>query len=46
LEALYNLASLLEQTRDPAKIVEYADQIDDLEARIIALRPAKKSAEP
>jgi hypothetical protein len=43
LEALYNLASLLEQTSDPAKIVEYADQLNELEAKIIALGPAKKS---
>jgi len=39
LEALYNLASLIEQTKDPAKIAEYADQLNKLEAKIIALGP-------
>jgi hypothetical protein len=43
LEALH-LAYLIEKTKDPAKLAEYADQLDKLEAKIIALGPAKKSA--
>jgi hypothetical protein len=39
LEALYNLAYLIDQTKDPAKIAEYVDQLNKLEAKIIALGP-------
>ncbi|MFZ3211428.1 MAG: hypothetical protein WA188_07915 [Terriglobales bacterium] len=39
LEYLYNLVYLIEQTRDPAKIAEYADVLNKVEAKIIALGP-------
>jgi hypothetical protein len=39
LEHLLNLVYLIEQTRDPAKIAEYADQLSKLEAKITALGP-------
>jgi hypothetical protein len=39
LERLLNLVYLIEQTRDRAKIAEYVDQLNKLEARIIALGP-------
>jgi len=39
LERLFNLVYLIEQTRDPAKIAEYADQVNKLEAKIKALGP-------
>jgi len=39
LERLFNLVYLIEQTRDPAKIAEYVDQLNKLEAKIIALGP-------
>jgi hypothetical protein len=39
LEALYNLAYLIEKTKDPAKLAEFADQLNKLETKIIALGP-------
>ena len=39
LEHLLNLVYLIEQTRDPAKIADYVDQLNKLEAKIKALGP-------
>jgi hypothetical protein len=39
LGALFNLAHLINQTKDRAKIAEYVDQLHKLKAKIIALGP-------
>ncbi len=39
LERLFELVYLIEQTRESAKIAEYADELSNLEARITALGP-------
>lgn len=44
LEAVYNLAYLIEHTKDPAKVSEYVDQLNKLKPRLIALGPVKKAA--
>jgi hypothetical protein len=43
LKALFNLVYLIDQTKDPAQAAAYADQLNKLKAKIITLRPAKKS---
>jgi hypothetical protein len=42
LQALLNVAYLIQSTNDPAKVAEYVDQFYELKAKIIALRPAKR----
>ena len=44
LTAVYDLASRIEQTTDPAKIAEYVDQLSRLKAKLLALGKAKKAA--
>ena len=39
LQRLFNLVYLIEQTRNPAQIAEYVDQLNNLEAKIKALGP-------
>ena len=41
LERLLNLVYVIEQTRDPAKIAEYVDQLNKLEAKIKATGPVR-----
>lgn len=43
LEAVKNLAALIEQSRDISKIYEYIDQLNELRAKLVALGPAKKA---
>lgn len=51
LEAIYNLAALIEQSRDINKISYYVDQLSELKRRLVALGPpplrtkAKKASE-
>ncbi len=51
LEAIYNLAALIEQSRDINKISHYVDQLSELKRRLVALGPppprtkANKAAE-
>ena len=44
LNAVYNLACLIDQTKDPAKISEYVDQLNKLKSKLIAIGSAKKAA--
>ena len=44
LNAVYDLASRIEQTEDPAEIAEYVDQLSRLKAKLFALGTAKKAA--
>jgi len=39
LDAIYNLAHLIEQTNDPVKIAQYVEQLSKLKAKLIALGP-------
>ena len=43
LQAILNVASLIQSTDDPAKAAEYVDQFYELKAKLIALGSAKKS---
>jgi hypothetical protein len=44
LSAVYKLAYLIDQTKDPAKISEYVDQLNKLKPKLIALGSARKAA--
>jgi predicted fused transcriptional regulator/phosphomethylpyrimidine kinase len=44
LEAVNNLAYLIEQTREPPKIAEYTGQLNKFKTKLIALGPAKTKA--
>jgi len=45
LTAIYDLASRIDQAKDPAEIAECADQLNRLKAKLMALGKAKKAAE-
>jgi hypothetical protein len=44
LNAVYDLARRIEQSKDPAEIAEYVDQLSMLKSRLIAIGAAKKAA--
>ena len=44
LQAVYNLAYLIEETKDPTRIAEYIEQLSRLKSKLIAPGPAKKKA--
>jgi len=44
LIAIYDLASRIDQAKDPAEIAEYIDQLSKLKAKLLALGTAKKAA--
>jgi hypothetical protein len=44
LNAVYDLARRIEQSKDPAEIAEYVDQLGTLKAKLIAIGVAKKAA--
>ena len=44
LNAVYKLAYQIQQTKDPAKIAEYIEQLNKLKSKLIALGSAKKAA--
>jgi hypothetical protein len=44
LNAVYKLAYQIDQTKDPARIAEYVDQLNKLKSKLIALGSAKKAA--
>jgi hypothetical protein len=44
LGVVYNLAYLIEKTKDPVKVSEYVDQLNRLKPKLIALGSAKKAA--
>lgn len=44
LSAIYNLAHKIEQSKDPAKIAEYVDELSKLKAKLLAPGPAQKEA--
>jgi hypothetical protein len=46
LNAVYNLARLIEQTKDPAKIAECIEQLNKVKSKLIALGSVKKTAGP
>ena len=43
LEAIKNLASLIEYTHNSEKIAEYIEQLGGLKAKLIALGPVRRS---
>ncbi|MFZ3211429.1 MAG: hypothetical protein WA188_07920 [Terriglobales bacterium] len=44
LTAVYDLAHRIEESRDPAEIAEYVDQLSRLKAKLFALGTAKEAA--
>jgi len=46
LNAVYELARRIEQSKDPAEIAEYVDQLSALKAKLSALGKAKAAGEP
>ena len=44
LEAVSNVAYLIEETAEPAKIAEYIDQLSKLKLRLVALGSPKRKA--
>ena len=44
LGVVFDLAYLIEQTKHPAKVSEYVDQLNRLKPRLIALGSARKAA--
>ena len=45
LDAIKNLAALIEQSTDPDRIIEYIHQLAELRNRLIASGPVRKPAE-
>jgi hypothetical protein len=43
LNAIYNLAHQIEQTKDPAKIAGYVDELSKLKAKLMGPPAAKKT---